>query len=493
MKSRHYFSSKLHELLFERHDIAGLAVVRMLFGIIIMYESFRYADFLRIVSQYSPEQFHFKYRFFEWIEPLSPVGMKYVFFLYGLTGLGIFLGTFYRLATLLSALCMSYIFLCESTNYLNHFYLVIIFSFMMFFIPAHKGWSLHALLRPKQAENTVAGWAIWLIRCQLVIVYSYAAFAKMNVDWINGMPLYNWIGKRAADTGFEAFLALPITIYIFTYGGMIYDLIIAPLLLYKPSRAFAYCLTIMFHLTNYYLFNIGIFPWFMLATTTIFFDTNWPRSFLNFFWEKRFQPISTNYELPKKLNYLQKLGVSAFIVHVLFQAGFPLRHFFYPNYVSWSEEGHNFSWHMKLRSKSGTAKFIVKDPTTGAQELILPERYLSKRQISKMVTRPYLILQFAHYLRDKFTKPGEVPVEVYAETSIRLNGRKAQRMIDPDVDLSAVEIKETGNDWVLPLRQTVWNASLKQNRFGPAFVKDKIAMKAIQKYDKETGRVADAR
>jgi hypothetical protein len=474
-------------------DIAGLAVMRMFFGILIMFEAFRYTDLGRIVSSFALQDFYFKFRYWEWVQPISAYAMRWLFIIYGLAGLCIFLGLFYRLASLIAVFCISYVFLVEATNYLNHFYLIIVFSSMMFFLPAHKGWSLYALFNPKKALSSVPGWAIWLPRLQLAIVYSYAALAKMNVDWINGMPLYDWIGGRAPDSvGIEQYVDLPFVIYFFTYAGLLYDLVVAPLLLIKRTRAIGYCLSISFHLTNYYLFNIGVFPWFMLATTTIYFETTWPRVFLNFFFRRKFWPIYLGKPAPERLSPLQHFGLAFFVIHLTFQAVFPLRHFIYPGYVGWDEAGHNFSWHMKLRGKVGKAWFTIKDPDTGKTKAIDPEQYLTKRQIQKMATRPFYVLQFAHYLRDRYTLPGEKPAEVYAETKLKINGRRAQRLIDPDVNLSAVTPSEVPGSWVMPLRQPVWNAVNKRNRFGPAFKNDAIALRATSNLISTKQKVADA-
>jgi vitamin K-dependent gamma-carboxylase len=472
--------SRIYDHLYRPMDIAGLAVVRMLFGIIIISEAWRYLDLMHIVAKFHEQDFYFKFRYFEWVEPISPMALQWVFIAYAIAGLLITVGLFYHIAMLTAALCISYIFLVDATNYLNHFYLVIIFSFMMLFIPAHKGWSLYALFNPKKSQSTAPGWAIWLIRIELIIVYLYAAIAKMNVDWINGMPLHDWIGGRAASgQGLDVYLGLPIVIYFFTYGGLLYDLLIAPLLLFKRTRAVGFCLTLFFHLTNYYLFNIGIFPWFMMATTTIFLSTDWPRTLLSRVFKKRFLPVYVGRPAPDRLSLVQKFGLVLMVAHVSFQVLFPLRHFVYPGYVGWDEAGHNFAWHMKLRGKNGKAQFTIKDPETGLSQVIDNRRYLTSRQIDKMSSRPYLILQFAHFLRDKYTPPGDKPVEVYVETKVKLNGRKSQRLVDPSVNLSNIQPSEVPDSWVFPLRQPVWNAEHKKNRFGPALKKDEIAYKAI--------------
>lgn len=472
--------NRILNILYQPTDIASLAVFRMLFGALIMFETSRYIDLQTIVRYFNMQTFHFKFRYFEWVPALSASHIQLVFIAYGIAGLAILLGIFYHFAILTASLCISYIFLIDATNYLNHFYLIIIVSFTMLFLPAHKGWSLYAWIRKSKAQSTVPSWAMWILRSQLTIVYVHAAIAKMNVDWINGMPLTLWLTDFTKETGRDLFLAWPISIYAFAYLGLIYDLLIAPMLLYKPTRALAYCLGLCFHLTNSYLFHIGIFPWFMLAISTIYFDSDWPRKLLNFLSNDRFKTSATT-SLPAHLSFIQKVGFAAMITHLSFQTLFPLRGFLWGRYISWTEEGHNFSWHMKLRSKNGSILFTLKDPQTGRSELINPHRYLTKRQVSQMATSPFFIVQFSHYLRDLFTKPGEIPVEVYVETRARVNGRKAQRLVDPEVNFAQITMKDHGNEWIFPLRRPVWNATNKKNRFGPAFNNDDYAQRATKK------------
>lgn len=484
---------RIYNLLYTPMDIAGLAIFRIYFGAIILYECYRGTRLLPVVAEYNIQQFYFKYRFFEWVNPITPHEMEWLFRIYALAGFAIMLGIFYRFATTIAALCISYIFLVDITNYLNHIYLVIIMSYMMIFIPAHRGWSLYAWLNKKKAQATVPGWAVWALRFQLGIVYFYGAIAKMNVDWINGMPLYDWFKDHGDEFPLEAFVSSTAGVYFFTYAGLLYDLLVVPFLLYKPTRAIAFCLTLSFHLTNFHLFNIGIFPWFMIGATTIFFDTDWPRSFLHFFFPNRFLPVQGTLLPPSGLNFWQKGGLILLCSHLAFQCIFPLRHFFYQTNGSWTEEGHNYSWHMKLRGKTSAIRFTLKDPETGKTTVVDPRRYLTRRQIVKMSGKPWLILQFAHYLRDLHTRPGEKPMEVYADGRVRLNGRRAQRLIDPSVNLSEVSFKEHGNEWVFPLRQPVWNAVAKKNRFGPALQRDEIALKAIPGLNKEGAAIAQSK
>ena len=85
----------------------------------------------------------------------------------------------------------------------------------------------------------------------------------------------------------------------------------------------------------------------------------------------------------------------------LVQVLVPLRHFAIPANVHWTEEGHNFSWHMKLRDKDSHGYFVVSDPLTSEAWRVDPGQYPTSRQLRKMTSRPEMILQFAHFLEDE--------------------------------------------------------------------------------------------
>src|SRR6185369_2958384 len=77
-----------------------------------------------------------------------------------------------------------------------------------------------------------------------------------------------------------ATLAAPSTAIAMAWSGMLFDLSIVPLLLWKKTRAAAYVVCVLFHVTNSVLFPIHVFPWFMIFASTIFFEPGWPRRVL---------------------------------------------------------------------------------------------------------------------------------------------------------------------------------------------------------------------
>lgn len=64
--------------------------------------------------------------------------------------------------------------------------------------------------------------------------------------------------------------------------------------------------------------------------------------------------------------------------------------------------------------------------------------------------QPDLILQFAHFLRDDFARRGYGAVSVRADALVSLNGRPMARLIDPEVDLAAIEDGLARARFVLP-------------------------------------------
>jgi vitamin K-dependent gamma-carboxylase len=132
----------------------------------------------------------------------------------------------------------------------------------------------------------------------------------------------------------------------------------------------------------------------------------------------------------------------------------PLRHLLYPGNVGWTEQGHRFAWQMKLRDKDAEARFVVRDPESGREWRVRPERYLLRHQAEEMASRPDMILQFAHHLaREWASERGITGAEVRARVCASLNGRKPALLIDPERDLARVERSLRHADWVMPLNE----------------------------------------
>ena len=188
--------SRLTDKLFAPRDIASLAFFRVAFGILMLWEVYRYFSSRWIEKYFIATKFHFTYEFFQWVKPWPDDGMFLHFYLLGILSILITLGLFYRVSSILFFLGFTYFFLLEQARYLNHFYLVVLISFLMIFIPAHKAYSVDSWLSRRIKSSTVPFWALFLLQFQIGVVYFFGAVAKMNQDWIHGEPMRYWLADQ---------------------------------------------------------------------------------------------------------------------------------------------------------------------------------------------------------------------------------------------------------------------------------------------------------
>src|SRR5262249_45819338 len=240
-----------------------------------------------------------------------------------------------------------------------------------------------------------------------------------NSDWIHGgEPMRTWLRPLTKTPGGGPIFTADWVVYSFVIGGLMLDLLVAPLLLWRRTRLFAFAAAVVFNLVNAVIFDIGIFPWLMLGALFNFFPPDLPRRFARAFMSSEeealdIEPSQTDVQktIPERSSFpslttTQKLVAGLLAAYLAVQLLFPLRHYLYPGDVSWTEEGHNFSWHMKLRTKGGDAVFTVTHPRSGQTWTIKPEDYLKSHQVVKMTTTPDLILLFGHHLAEAKRREG---------------------------------------------------------------------------------------
>lgn len=431
--------------LFEPVPIAPLVYFRAVFGAMMVWEAWRFLhhDWVRLL--YIDPVFYFSYYGFGWVRPWPGQGM-YAHFI-GLLALAVLIaiGACYRVAAALFFLAFTYIFLICKSTYLNHLYLVCLVSFLMIFVPAHRTGSVDAWLRPSLRGQVAPAWSLWLLRAQIGLVYVYGGIAKLDGDWLGGEPMRTWLARRADGPWIGPWLTQEWVVYGFSHGGVLFDLLVVPMLLWGRTRALAVVGLVFFHLTNAYLFQIGIFPWFMLAATPLFLPPTTLGRLVG-----RTGPVPPP-ALPGGSARARRVTIALLGAYFLAQCLIPLRHHLYPGNVNWTEEGHDFSWHMKLRDKLGVTRFVVFDPVLGQSIVINPADHLTPRQLRKMSTRPHMIIQFAHMLDERLREGGIHGARIHAVASASLNGRPWQPLVFPSVDLAAEPINLWPARWIVPL------------------------------------------
>lgn len=434
---------------FDSVDVASLVFFRIAFGALMFVEVLRYFTYGWIERYYIAPSFHFTYLGFGWVQPWPGAGMYLHFAALGVLSLFILAGFWYRAAAALFCIGFTYVFLLDEARYLNHFYLICLLSLLLVFMPAHRSFAVDAWRRPEIRSDVAPAWTVWLLRTQIGILYFYGGVAKLNADWLAGNPLRAWLAARSDFPIIGPLFLYEPTVQLFTFGSLAFDLLVVPFLLWRRTRPVAFGVAVAFHALNWRLFNIGIFPPLMIAATCLFFDPDWPRKI----W-RRVRPAAA----PGAQTQAgaapwwsrDRVTIALVAFYVAVQVVVPLRHFLYPGDVNWTEEGHRFSWRMKLRDKIGHVDFAATNVATRATWAVAPHTYLMNWQLAEMTSRPDMILQLCHHVADNFRgRAGNA--EVRAQASLSLNGRRPQLLIDPDVNLAGEARSLWPAKWIVPL------------------------------------------
>jgi hypothetical protein len=479
-------------------DIGSLVGFRIAFGAVVLWEVSRYLERGWVLEYYVDPVYNFPFEGFEWVTPLPAGGMIGVFLLLGIAAFLLMCGLLYRFAAFLVFLGLAYVFLLEQSVYLNHFYLVVLLGLLMILVPAHHAASGDVALGRVPRRGWTPAWSVYLLRFQLGIVYFFGAIAKLNYDWmVRGEPLRHWLRNTRDFPLVGQLFDHPWAPYFFGWSGLAIDLLAPFLLLHRRARPFMLGALLGFHFMNDRLFRIGIFPWFAIAATTIFLPPDWPRRVAGAFRSHRAAILSgatlalalgvymhRRFELvpalvaalggalvawafveaahPQEASAGEEPGrlepapvgnalLTFLFAWALIQILVPLRHFAIPGDVAWTEEGHRFSWRMKLRSKDGHAKFYAHDPATGTGYEIRVDSLLTPDQFEEMSSRPHMIYQFARYLQQGLDRQGKGHYQVRVAAFSRVNYGRIGLLIDPSVDLSAQSYSDFRHQsWIRP-------------------------------------------
>ena len=431
-------------------DAASVAVFRIVFGLMMAWDASRYLAYGWVDEYYVLPKMHLTYYLFEFVRPWPGVWMHAHFYVLTIAGVLVGLGLAYRAAAVVLFLGYTYVFLLEASVYMNHHYLMCLLAFLLIWIPADRAYSLDRWWRP-DLPRTVPQWAVSILRFQLLVVYFYGALAKLNPDWLRGEPMYSAILRHDPDVPASANLLPPALIaYGIAYGGILADLGIPLLLMFSRTVLLGFAFATVFHLANEIFLNIGVFSFLMTGAITIFFAPDWPRRLARRIgWES-----AAPAPVPLPSARCSRLPLLALAVYAAFQLLFPLRRFLYPGSVSWTEQGHRFSWHMKLREKRSILKITATDPATGRTWVLDPEQDLLPRQAKKVETFPDALLQYAHYHRDRLRQEGVADPVITVDWLCSLNGRPFQRLIDPTANLAVIEDSWRPAKWILPLDES---------------------------------------
>src|SRR5690606_12202537 len=415
-------------------EAAPLAVFRIFFGVMMFASIVRFWLNGWIEKLYITPKYFFSYYGFEWVKPLGDFTYL-LFVICGLSALLVAVGYKYRISIIIFFLSFTYIELMDKTTYLNHYYFISILSFLMIFLPAASYFSVDARKDSQKAFQKIPRWCVDVIKLLLGIVYFYAGLAKLNSDWLfRAMPLKIWLPSKYDLPLLGDLMHQEWVHFAFSWSGMLYDLSIPFLLLWKRTRLFAFVMVIIFHVMTQVLFPIGMLPFIMIVSALIFFEPKVHHRILAFI-SKIFRINKKYFDNTRVLIFepiRRKLLLSIVSIFFLIQLLFPWRYLLYPGELFWTEEGFRFSWRVMLMEKAGYAQFKIVDGESGKRFYVDNSDFLTPFQEKQMSFQPDFIVEYAHFLADYFEKDGHQNLEVYVESFVALNGRKSTPYIDPN-------------------------------------------------------------
>lgn len=444
--------TELRRWLGEPVDAASCGAFRLLFGAVMVLSTLRFAAKGWIDAFYIAPRYHFGWPGFEWLSdwlPHAPAWLLHAWLaVIGLSALGIALGLWLRASALVFFVAFVGTELFDKTYYLNHYYLVALVAALCAVLPLDRAFAI----RPRQrahVPSTVPRAVLLLLRAQLMLVYAFAGLAKLDGDWLlRAEPLATWLASSAGTPVVGTLLAAPATAHVASWLGALFDLSIALFLCLPRTRSWAVGAVGAFHVATGLLLPIGIFPAIMIVLAPIFLSPSWPRRAL----VRLGVRAAPTPDIAPAGPPLSAPRLALLAGYLTLQLALPLRHLLYPGPVNWTEEGFRFAWRVMLIEKTGHVELRVRDPKTKREWTVSPRAELTAMQTQMMSTQPDMIAQYARHLAHVYARRGVRDVEVYADSWASLNGRLAQRLIDPGADLARAEHPFAPRTDLIPLK-----------------------------------------
>ena len=437
----------MNNLLFKQIDNTGLVLFRVVFGLLISIEAFGAIATGWVRRTLVEPDFTFNFIGFEFLQPLVGDTMYFYFVVMGVFGLMVMLGYKYRMSMVVYALMWSGVYLLQKSAYNNHYYLMMLLCWVMAFLPANRWLSLDAKYNSSLRSRSMPRWCLLVLILQVWLVYTFASIAKFYPDWLNGTAIALFMDSKESYWLIGPMLQLDWVHQTIIYVGIVFDLLIIPLLLWRRTRMIAFAISVVFHLFNSVVFQIGIFPYMSIAFALFFFSSETLK--------KRFIPLkyqsipahSTPQNSRAKYN---NIPIGIFSLYFIIQLALPVRHWFIQDDVLWTEEGHRLSWRMMLRSKRGNVTIWAVNKESGERYRYNYNALLKNKQKHSFKTKPDLIWQLAQRIK-KIEADKGIDAAVYVDAKVRVNGGVFHQFTNPEVDLAAVKWHPfKHHEWILP-------------------------------------------
>ncbi|MEZ5173138.1 MAG: HTTM domain-containing protein [Bacteroidia bacterium] len=435
---------------FDRVDPLRFDAFRIVFALALMLQFSSYIKFGFIEKGILAPAFTFHFHFFPFIKPLPAAGLKFALFL---TLIGPMLMLFrktLRTGATIYFISFGYLFLLEESYYNNHFYLILILT-AFYILFSQKG--------STKNNRFVFKWQHDLFVFMICIVYFFGGLVKLNHDWfLLQQPTRTLLEMNSEAAPFPNLLKSEFAVYYITYGGLFFDLLIPFLLLLRRTFPYALVLTLIFHITNIFIFNIGeggnigVFPIMMMGANILFAPQVGFRKLLARFIpgvEPVYKTNDKSPDLPVPHNAkLIRIVVYSFVA---LQLLLPARPNVISNRASWTGQGDFFAWRMKLNNKQVQVAYYFQESRDSPRQKINIGRIINTMQINCLGQHADMVYKFAMYLDERMRKETGKDMIITADILVSLNGREPALLVDSTTDLSRVSYSPfVDPEWVLP-------------------------------------------
>ena len=452
---------KLLNTIFKPVSASVISVFRILFGALLFLEMIYFWKIGFVPYGLTLPVFHLKYDYFEWVETLPLPFMYGILGMMTVASLCMALGFLYKWSAAFLAFGLTYFMLIEQSHYNNHFYLFVLLLGAMCFIDADK---MYSIKNKKNVDTKVPYWHHLILLFLLFITYFYGGIAKLSGEWLSGRLPLALVESLAPTNGLKSALGTKGFVALLQYGGVVFDLSIGFLLLYKPTRWFAFIGVLIFNYVNgSVLFSdIGYFPLFMVLATVLFFESNFfenlfggEKKVVNKKKRKKKEAAQENLATKTPIWTTKHTVISSVLaIFVAFQLLLPLRHHLYEGIPEWTGENSRFSWRMKMQTnKIKKLELKLKDLVTKEERIVNITPQLTKHQLNHIVNDPNYLVQLAKHYKNAITGRDMSTTVVRVDVEVSFNGREPQKMINPQIDLSSIDPREGNINWIIPLKK----------------------------------------
>ena len=99
--------------------------------------------------------------------------------------------------------------------------------------------------------------------------------------------------------------------------------------------------------------------------------------------------------------------------------------------------------------KNAVAYFYVTDLDANRTGEVMMNNYLTPNQEKMMASQPDMILQYAHFLKQKYMESGMKNPKITVESYVTLNGSGSRLFINKYVDLTKLSDSFENKWWIL--------------------------------------------